>query len=130
MNEQIHIRKRMICLKPGVVGKQADDACVALRGIKGVLKVYPLSNRRIHLTYSLENLSFELIEGLLAELGFKLDNSILAILRRTVYQYLEDNVREKLHVDEDEHEHEHSLMCHLDGSLEHEEPEKYWNDYR
>ena len=120
------IRKRMICLKPGIEGNQAEQACTALRGVKGVFEVRPLSHRRIHLTYTLEMLSFELIEGLLSELGFKLDNSILAKIRRTVYQYLEDNVREKMHVEEEEH----ALVCQADDGLDQEEPEKYWNNYR
>ena len=116
----------MVCLKPGIKGKQAEEACIALKGIRGVYHVYPLNPRRIHLTYSLELLSFELIEDLLIELGFYLDNSIIARIRRTLFQYLEDNVREKLHVDEEDH----SLVCQIDAGLEHEEPEKYWNDYR
>lgn len=116
----------MVCLKRGIKGRQAEDACKALRGIKGVLSVHPITKCRFHLTYSLESLSFELIEGLLYELGFKLDNSIFAIIRRTIYQYSEDNVREKLHVDEEDH----SLICHADADLDHEKPEKYWNNYR
>ena len=78
------------------------------------------------LTYSLKDLSFELIESLLKELGFYLDNSIFAIIRRNIYQYLEDNVCEKIHAEEQEH----TLVCHLHEELPHDEPEKYWNNYR
>jgi len=126
MEQPIHIRQRMVCLNRKGRATQAIEACAALRGIKGVIDAQPLNNFRISLTYSLEDLSFELVEALLKELGFYLDNSILAMLRRNIYQYLEDNVREKIHADEKEQ----TLICNVSDELPHDEPEKYWNNYR
>jgi hypothetical protein len=126
MDEPIHIRTRMICLTHIGPESQAQEACNMLRGINGVLHAQPISSRRISLTYSLQDLSFELIEALLKELGFYLDNSIFAIIRRNIYQYLEDNVREKIQAEQNEQ----VLVCHLNEELLHDEPEKYWNNYR
>ncbi len=86
----------------------------------------PIAHCRLSLTYSLEYLSFELVEALLKELGFYLDDSFLPSVRRNIYQYLEDNVREQLHVDQQKQ----ILVCDIEAELPHDEPEKYWNNYR
>ena len=126
MDEKVHIRKRLVCLRRSGDQSQAEEACAALRGIKGVVDAHPVSESRLSLTYSLEHLTFELIEGLLSELGFYLDDSIFAMIRRNIYQYLEDNAREKIHVDEENQK----LVCQVDPEIPHDEPEKYWNNYR
>ena len=126
MDEHTHIRERKICLTRNGNTRQVVEACEALRGIQGVYHAQPVSNYRLTLTYSLEHLSFELIEDLLKELGFYLDTSIFAIIRRNIYQYLEDNAREKLQVNKDKR----ALVCDIDARLPHDEPEKYWNNYR
>lgn len=126
MDEQVHIRKRLVCLRRSGDKSQVEAACATLRGIKGVIDAHPVNSYRLSLTYSLEHLTFELIEGLLSELGFYLDNSFFAVIRRNIYQYLEDNAREKIHVDEENQK----LVCQVDPEALHDEPEKYWNNYR
>lgn len=127
MVEHDYIRRRLVCLTRNGHASQAKDACAALRSIKGVHDAQPVKNHRLLLTYSLEHLTFELIEDLLSELGFYLDNSVLAVIRRNIFQYLEDNAREKIHLDKQE---EHKLENPVDLEIPHDEPEKYWNNYR
>lgn len=124
MQEPNHLRNRMVCLTRNGDKNQAAEACAALRGIKGVEMAEPVNHHRLRLTYSLEDLTFELIEALLKELGYYLDNSIFAIIRRNIYQYLEDNAREKFQLGK---EHQ-ALICDID--VPKSEPEKYWNNYR
>jgi hypothetical protein len=126
MDEQPHIRKRQVCLRRTDNPAQAEEACATLRSVKGVIDVHPINSHRLSLSYSLEHLTFELIEDLLRELGFYLDNSIFAIIRRNIYQYLEDNAREKIRADEEEQK----LVCSVDAEGSQDEPEKYWNNYR
>lgn len=126
MDDSIHIRKRMVCLKRNGHQSQATEACAALRGIQGIYDAQPINNHRLRLVYSLEHLSFDLIEALLKELGFYLDNSIFAIIRRNIYQYLEDNAREKIKVDDEQRK----LVCDIAPVMPQDEPEKYWNNYR
>ena len=126
MTDDIHIRRRVVCLARTGAAHQASEACAALRGVKGILLAEPINRHRLKLVYSLEHLSFELVEALLRELGFKLDGNIFAVIRRNFYQYLEDNAREKMQVEEQEHE----LVCDVDADLPHDEPEKYWHKYR
>ena len=123
--EENYIRTRKVCLARNDDSQQALRACENLNGIQGVISARPLNERQLMLSYSLEYLSFELIEALLKELGFYLDNSLPAIIRRNVYQYLEDNAREKLRVERDEQR----LVCDVDPDASKQEPGKYWNDY-
>ena len=124
--EENYIRTRRVCLAHSDDDQQAARACASLNGIQGVVSARPLNRRQLMLSYSLEYLSFELIEALLKELGFYLDNSLPAMIRRNVYQYLEDNAREKLRVDREEQH----LACDVDPEVSGESPaERYWNDY-
>lgn len=127
MNEHIHTRERKICLTRNGDKSQVVEACKALRKVQGVYHACPVSSYRITLTYSLKYLSFELVEALLKELGFYLDHSIFSYIRRNIYQYLEDNAREKLRVDEEKQ----TLVCDVSSEAKRDdEPEKYWNNYR
>jgi len=124
MDQNNVIRTRSICLKKMVDG-QSMRACSLLKTLNGVELASPITQHRLKLTYSLEFLTFELIEGLLTELGFKLDRSIPASIRRYYYQYAEDNVREKYHINEEKH----SLVCPLDHVDTKNSPQ-YWDQYR
>jgi len=129
MDDKYLIHHRKVCLKKLQSSpSQAEKACTALSSIRGMINADPISECRIKLSYSLEHLSFNLIEELLEELGFHLDRSLLPTIRRMVYQYLEDNARE--HLSFEEGEDEQNLVCKIDHPVSHEEPEKYWTNYR
>jgi len=117
------IRTRSVCLKKIAEG-QSECVCSLLKSLNGVECATPISKHRLKLTYSLELLTFELIEDLLIELGFKLDRSIPASLRRYYYQYVEDNVREKHHINEESHH----LVCHLNHGNS-KNSVRYWDQY-
>ncbi len=105
--------------------KQADAACEVLAGTKGVILAAPASENSIHLIYSLNHLSFELLTDLLTELSFELDDSILLSLRKTIFQYLEDNARDNMHIDVTEFQ-EH---CETPPNIPHQDADRYWEDY-
>lgn len=134
MGDEALIRKRMICLACNGTQHQAVEACEVLSNVKGIHHSRPIHKNRISLIYSLEHITFELVESLLAELGYELDKRFFAIIRRNIYQYLEDNAREKMilaQLEEEHEEHEQQvLMCNIDTDMPHKEPEKYWNNYR
>jgi len=125
MDRNEYIKTRTVCLKKRSTAGQAIEACAVLKGVKGVIHVTPKNDHHLKLTYSLEFLTFELIEGLLKELGFRLDTSIPAYLRRYYYQYMEDNARESLTINDEEHQ----LTCCIDPN-EAENPDQYWDQYR
>ena len=75
-------------------GCQADAACEALVNIDGILLASSFDEHGVHIIYSLDKLSFEIVIELLGELDFEMDDSFLISLRNTIYCFLEDNARE------------------------------------
>ncbi|MCP4430129.1 MAG: hypothetical protein GY806_04045 [Gammaproteobacteria bacterium] len=120
-------RCRLFYLRPSTnPDKQAEAACEVLAGTEGVLLAAPTSAQSIHLIYSLNHLSFELLTDLLTELGFELDKSILLCLRNTIFQFLEDNARENMHVNVADFE----VPCESSNQVPNQSTDKYWDDYR
>ncbi|MDH5352852.1 MAG: hypothetical protein OEY09_00305 [Gammaproteobacteria bacterium] len=126
MDETECYRCRLFYLKHNTdPTKQAEAACEVLAGTKGVILAAPASENSIHLIYSLNHLSFELLTDLLAELDFELDDSILLSLRKTIFQYLEDNARDNMHIDVSEFQQH----CESPPHIPHQNADRYWEDY-
>ena len=106
---------------------QAEAACDALTKIEGILLAAPFSDLCIHIIYSLDILSFEIVIELLDELQFETDKSLLLSLRNTIFCFLEDNARDNMQVDVTEFQQDDS-----EGSEtpQQQDNEKYWDDYR
>ena len=121
-----HYRCRLINLRHSDdLSRQAEAACDKLAGIEGILLAAPADQYSIHLIYSLDHLSFELVVDLLNELGFEMDDSILLALKKTIYQYLDTNARENMHIDVTQFEEEPADT----PDVPQQSSEKYWEDY-
>ena len=126
MEEAENYRCRRIYLKPSDdPGAQAKAACEALANIDGIELAAPHTDFSIHIIYSLDKISFEILTGLLNELDFEMDTSILLSLRNTIYHFLDENAREQIPAQPDDA-----------GTSEAESPEvpqtddeQYWKDY-
>jgi len=106
---------------------QADAACDALANIEGILLASPFDTHSIHIIYSLDTLSFEIVIELLHELEFETDKSLLLSLRNTIFCFLEDNARDNMQVDVTEFQQEDPESPE---PTPHQDEEKYWDDYR
>lgn len=127
MEDAEHYRCRLLYLKPSDDPvQQAEAACEALTGIDGILLAAPFSTHSIHIIYSLNQISFELVTELLDELNFEMDNSILISLRNTIYCFLEDNARDNMQIDVTEFQDEESESPEIPQP----DDDKYWEDYR
>ncbi len=126
MEEADRYRCRHIYLKPSEdPSLQAEAACAALANIEGILLAAAHSEFSVHIIYSLDQLTFEIVIDLLAELEFELDNSFLISIRKTIYGYLDDNARDNLHLDSGDEQQE-------DGEghdIPHRDNDQYWKDY-
>jgi hypothetical protein len=127
MDPEDRYRCRRIYLKPGTdPAFQAQAACDALANIEGVLLASPFDIHCIHIVYSLDQLSFEIVVELLDELEFETDHSLLISLRNTIFGFLEENARDNVNIEEAE-------LQHHDGDISDEpqqaDNEKYWDDY-
>jgi hypothetical protein len=128
MDDADRYRCRHIYLKQSDnKARQAEAACGALANIEGILLAAPCDQHSIHIIYSLDKLSFEIVIELLNELEFETDKSLLLSLRNTIFCFLEDNARDNMQIDVTEFQ--------KDDDEGHETPpqaddEKYWDDYR
>jgi hypothetical protein len=104
---------------------QADAACAALTNIEGILLAAPFSEHSVHIVYSLDKLTFEIVIELLIELDFVMDDSFLISLRNTIFCFLEDNARDNMHIDVSEFQQEDSTS----PEIPHQDNDKYWDDY-
>jgi hypothetical protein len=104
---------------------QADAACAALTNIEGILLAAPFSEHSVHIIYSLDKLTFEIVIELLIELDFVMDDSFLISLRNTIFCFLEDNARDNMHIDVSEFQQEDSTS----PEIPHQDNDKYWDDY-
>ena len=128
MDDSDQYRCRLIYLKQtNNIAKQAQAACEAVSGIEGIILAAPLDCYSVHIIYSLNDISFELLADLFNELDFELDNSILLILRNTIFQFLETNVRDNMSIDVTKSINESE---EVDSSRLLSQPsDKYWEDY-
>ncbi len=126
MDNTDHYRCRLISLRPSAdESKQAEAACEVLAEVEGILLAAPFDPCSIHLIYSLNQISLELVTDLLDELGFELDNSILVTVRKTIYQFLDANARDNMHVDLASFQEKPDET----PEIPHQSSEKYWDDY-
>lgn len=88
-NEEIKQREVRFCtLDP--TAEPARDAAQLLLNAAGVDTVQALTRDSIHIHYRLSQISLQIIEESLAELGFHLDNSLLCRMRRALIYYCEE----------------------------------------
>lgn len=126
MDDTDHYRCRLISLRPSAdESKQAEAACVALAEVEGILLAAPFDPCSIHLIYSLDQISLGLVTDLLDELGFELDKSILVTVRKTIYQFLDANARDNMHIDVTSFQEETDET----PEIPRRSSEKYWDDY-
>ena len=126
MDDADRYRCRRIYLQPGDdPAYQANAACEALVNIDGILLAAPINEQSVHIIYSLDRLSFEILIELLTELNFEVDNSLLMSLRTTIFCFLEDNARDNMHIDVTEFQQEDPES----PEIPHQDNDKYWDDY-
>lgn len=127
MEEADRYRCRRIFLKSnGDPAHQAKAACEALANVDGILLAAPHGNASVHIIYSLDKLSFEIINDLLHELEFETESSLLIRVRDTIFCYLEDNARGDRPFDITEFELDDDDES---PAVPQQDEDKYWDDY-
>ena len=126
MEEAENYRCRRIYLKPsGDPATQAQAACNALANIDGIELAAAHSEFSIHIIYSLDKLSFEMLTEVLDELDFQMDSSILLSLRNTIYHFLDENAREQMPAEPDEADASDTESPEIPPN----DDDQYWKDY-
>ncbi len=80
--------------------QQAHTASLLLSDVEGIHLLRPVDSYLLHISYNITCLNLNLIEDVLIDLGFHLDNSLMMKLKRALYYYTEEVERANLGVDE------------------------------
>ena len=78
---------------------QAKKAEQLLRGVPGIEHIEAVDSNCLHIRYSIEELTLQMIESALREVGFDLDDGLITRLKRAVFSYCEDALRSSIGVD-------------------------------
>ena len=114
--------------------RQAHSATLVLAGVEGVISASLSSVLRntIHISYDLCLIDLRIIEALLSELGFHLDNSLLAKLKRSLYYFTEENELGHLEITRDQDHSTRDIFMRWYGCKTHgcrDERSEYWRKY-
>jgi hypothetical protein len=80
--------------------QQAQTASLLLSDVEGMHLLRPHDSYLLHVSYDITCLNLNLIEDVLVDLGFHLDNSLMMKLKRALYYYTEEVERANLGIDE------------------------------
>jgi len=91
------IKHREVCFCPlHSDPDQAQSALLLLTDVTGIAGVAKRSAHCLEITYDLRFISLQIIEDALRDLGFHLDNGLLAKLKRALFYYTEETQRANL----------------------------------
>ncbi len=114
--------------------QQARTALLLLADVEGVMhaSIPDSGGNAITISYDLSRICLRVIEALLTELGFHLDNSLMSRLKRALYYYTEENEMESTLIrDDQDHSTREIFMrcyrCKTHGCRD-ERPE-HWRSY-
>jgi hypothetical protein len=79
---------------------QAKKAAQLLTDVAGIERIEATAPDCLHIQYSVEALTLQMIESALREVGFDLEDGIITRVKRAVYSYCEDALRASIGIDE------------------------------
>lgn len=94
------IKSREIRFKASYTDNQANSAIGLLRDVPGIADITEIKKHRILIKYDVRELTLQMIETALIEVGFVLDNGLLQSIKRTVFAYCDDALRERLGINQ------------------------------
>ncbi len=114
---------------------KTQSAMLALADVEGVLQVsIPNPDQNVILVrYDLNQIDLAIIEFLLTELGFHLDYSLLAKIKRALYYFIEDNEIHNLAIHHHQDQSTRDIFMHCYGEKHHgcrDNRPKHWRKYR
>lgn len=131
--ESDSIRHRELAFAPPHYdAHQARTAMLLLDGINGIEQLEYIDDLHLRIGYRIEAVSLRMIEEALSEVGFHLDNSLLAKLKRALYYYSEDVQRANLGCGRGEHNCIQKVFINRYQNLPHgcrDDRPEYWRRY-
>jgi hypothetical protein len=97
------IKNRIIRFKL-TSAEQASKAGQLLGDVPGVHHIEVKDQHRLQISYSVEELTLQMIESALREVGFDLQNDMISNLKRAVFSYCEEALRASIGVEHHTHD--------------------------
>ncbi|MDH3342293.1 MAG: hypothetical protein OEM07_01060 [Gammaproteobacteria bacterium] len=107
---------------------QAERAVRLLIGISGIKHAVPARPNTLHIRYDVREISLQMLESALTDVGFTLHNNLAIRLKRELITYCEDAMRSNLGI-ETEQQNTLALKC---DSLHHNNLDPrpdHWRNY-
>ena len=79
---------------------QAEKARQVLADVPGIEHLEVFDSDCLSISYTVEELTLQMIESALREVGFELDDSIVSNLKRAVFSYCEEALRASIGIDQ------------------------------
>ena len=79
---------------------QAEKAMKLLADVEGIESMSAKSSTSLNIHYDIQQLTFQILEAALAEVGFELDNSMFTQIKRALFAYCEDTQRSSLGIEQ------------------------------
>lgn len=79
---------------------QAINAAQLLGGVSGIEHIEAVATDSLQIRYNVEELTLNMIESALREVGFDLQDGLVIRVKRAVFSYCEDALRASIGVDE------------------------------
>lgn len=130
-NDRIKHRE-ILFREPHEDPQQAHTAALVLSDVDGVLAIQPDGNTRLQITYDVGKTCLQALEGLLEQLGFHLDNSLMSKLRRALYYYMEEAEQDSLGCKRGQHNCTQAIFISRYRNLKHgcrDERPAHWRRY-
>src|SRR5512143_1097038 len=111
---------------------QAHSASLLLADLDGVQRVVPLDPLVMQISYDVTRLTLRILDDVLDELGYHLDNSLMMKLKRALYYYTEETQRANLGLDGKTAPREVKVFVQRYAKLRHgcrDERPEHWRNY-
>jgi hypothetical protein len=95
-DEQLVKRREVAFMGPHPDRSQAHSAMLLLSDVEGVVGLELVDDGRLAVSYDVTQLTMQMIEAALEEVGFHLDGSLLARLKRALHYYTDATHRANL----------------------------------
>lgn len=119
MHNNDEIKHRDLCFCDHNPQQQADDALLLLQAAIGVIEVKKSASNKLQVSYNIRQLSLEIIDSALLEIGYHLDNSLICKLKRALFYYVEDIQRENLGISREDNNATRSVFVSRYQQLKH-----------
>lgn len=91
---------------------QANKAEQVLADVSGIQLTRVIGPNHLQIRYNVEELTLQMIESALRDVGFDLHDDLIVNFKRAVYSYCEDALRASIGVDQHAHDNQPSITLH------------------